>query len=58
MYLKLLKNNVKQGILNLNLPDGSHHRFGQSGIEADWFIRDEKAIKRIARDWEFELGQT
>lgn len=58
MYLKLLKNNVKQGILNLHLPDGSHHRFGQSGIEADWFIRDEKAIKRIARDWEFELGQT
>ena len=58
MYLKLLKKNVTQGILHLYLPDGSSHHFGKSGQEAHWYIRDEQAIKRIARDWEFELGQT
>lgn len=58
MYLKLLEKNVQKGILNLYLPDGSTHRFGSSGEEAHWYIRDEKAIYRVARDWEFELGQT
>ena len=58
MYLKLLKKHIKNGILHLHLPDGSTHTFGDSGIEANWYIRDEKAIVRVARDWEFELGQT
>ena len=58
MYLKLLEKHFKQGTLHLYLPDGSNHVFGQGAPEAHWYIRDEKAIKRIARDWEFELGQT
>ena len=58
MYLKLLKHNIKNGILHLHLPDGSVHTFGDHGLEAHWFIRNEKAIIRIARDWEYELGQT
>lgn len=58
MYLKLLKHHITEGILNLHMPDGKTHRFGNSGLEVNWYIRDEKAILRIARDWEFELGQT
>lgn len=58
MYLKLLEKHVKEGIIHLHLPDGSTHTFGDSGLEAHWHIRNEKAIMRIARDWEFELGQT
>ena len=40
------------------MPDGSVQTFGNSGLEAHWYIRDKKAMARIARDWEFELGQT
>jgi len=58
MYLELLKKHVQQGILHLHLPDGQVHHFGHQGMEVNWYIRDENAIKRIARDWEFELGQT
>lgn len=58
MYLKLLKKHITEGVLHLHLPDGSTHTFGDQGIEANWYIRDEKAIIRVARDWEYELGQT
>jgi cyclopropane-fatty-acyl-phospholipid synthase len=58
MYLKLLDRHIKQGILHLHMPDGQTHTFGTHGLEVNWYIRDEKAIRRIARDWEFELGQT
>ncbi len=58
MYLKLLEKRVKKGILHLHLPDGKTYSFGQSGREAHWHILKEQAIKRIAMDWEFEMGQT
>lgn len=58
MYLKLLEKNIKQGILNLHLHDGRSYTFGRDGVEANWNIKDESAIKRIARNWEFELGET
>ncbi len=58
MFLKLLQKNVKQGILNLHLPQGESYRFGQQGLEANWVINDEQAINRIASDWEYELGET
>lgn len=58
MFLRLLQNHVKEGILHVHLPDGTTRTFGDSGPEAHWHIRDKRAMGRIARDWEFELGQT
>lgn len=58
MYLRLLDRNVKEGIINLHLPSGRTHRFGNYGLEVDWIIHDEETIHRIARDWEYQLGET
>ena len=58
LYLKLLEKNLKQGILHLTLPDGKTHTFGEGGREAHWVFRDTAALMRVARDWEFELGET
>ena len=58
MYLKLLKKHIRQGTLHLHLPDGSVHDFGSGAPEARWIIHDERAIRRVARYWEYELGQT
>lgn len=58
MYLKLLKTHITQGILHLHLPQGKVHTFGSSGKEVNWHVTSEKAIRRIALDWEFQLGQT
>lgn len=58
MYLSLLGKHIKQGTLHLHLPDGKTHSFGEGGTEAHWYVRSEKAMMKIARDWEFELGQT
>ena len=58
MFIKLLERHIKWGILHLYLPDGSQRRFGQDGPEAHWHIREPGAMGRIAKDWEFELGET
>ena len=58
MFLKLLKKHIQQGILHVHMPDGSDHRFGSSGTEAHWYLRSPSALTRIARNWEFELGQS
>jgi cyclopropane-fatty-acyl-phospholipid synthase len=58
MYLKLLEANIKQGILHLHLPQGKVHTFGSEGKEVNWHVTNEKALRRIALDWEFQLGQT
>jgi cyclopropane-fatty-acyl-phospholipid synthase len=58
MYLKLLEHGIKDGIINLYMPDGSTHRFGDHGLEAHWYIKDERCIKKIAKDWEWQLGET
>jgi cyclopropane-fatty-acyl-phospholipid synthase len=58
MYLNLLNRHIKKGVLYLHLPDGKEYRFGSGGTEAHWYVRDENAMQRIARDWEFELGET
>jgi cyclopropane-fatty-acyl-phospholipid synthase len=58
MYLKLLEQNVKAGLLHLHLPNGRNYTFGQGGVEAHWHIADDETMQRIARDWEFELGET
>lgn len=58
MFIKLLQNNVKQGIIHLHMPDGKVYRFGDEGLEAHWMIKGDHVIQRIARDWEFQLGET
>jgi cyclopropane-fatty-acyl-phospholipid synthase len=58
MYLKLLEKHIKEGILHLHLPQDKVYTFGSSGTEVNWHFTSEKAIKRIALDWEFQLGQT
>ena len=57
MFLKLLERHIRTGILHLHLP-GRDYTFGHHGVEAHWYIHDESTIARIARDWEFELGET
>jgi cyclopropane-fatty-acyl-phospholipid synthase len=57
MFLKLLEQHIKQGILHLHLP-GRDFTFGHQGTEAHWHIANDKVLGRIARDWEFELGET
>src|SRR5690606_37452714 len=58
MYLTILKQRIKEGILHLHLPDGSSQRFGDRGPEAHWYLRHEQALRRIAANPAFELGQT
>lgn len=58
MFIELLERHITWGILHIYLPDGSQQRFGQSGLEAHWHIHEQSTMRRIARDWEFELGET
>ena len=58
MYQKLLEENVREGVIHLHLPNGKHHRFGRRGREAHWIMNSERVIKKIARDWEYQLGET
>ncbi len=58
MYLELLDCGIKEGIINLYLPTGRTYHFGDKGIETNWVIKSEDTIKRIARDWEYHLGET
>ena len=58
MYMKLLEDGVRNGIINLHLPDGKSYRFGGHGIEAHWHAKSENVIKKIAKDWEWQLGET
>ena len=58
MYLDLLKKGVRHDIIHLHLPDGNTYQFGDHGREAHWIIKNENVIRRIARDWEWELGET
>lgn len=53
MFLKLLKDNVKHGVINLHMPGGQNYRFGNNGLETHWNIKSEKVIQTIAKDWEF-----
>lgn len=58
MYLDLLEKGVSDGIIHLHLPNTKSYQFGDHGLEAHWNIKNEKVIRRIARDWEWELGET
>ncbi|MCK4709606.1 MAG: class I SAM-dependent methyltransferase, partial [Gammaproteobacteria bacterium] len=58
MFVKLLQNNVKQGVIHLHMPEGKVYRFGNDGLEAHWVINSDRVIHSIATDWEFQLGET
>lgn len=58
MFERLLADNVRQGILNLHMPGGKTYRFGSSGTEVHWVIKHPDVMRRIARDWEYQLGET
>lgn len=58
MFQRLLADNIRQGILNLHLPEGQSYRFGTRGPEVHWVINQPGVIQRIAEDWEFQLGET
>jgi len=58
MFLELLGAYVKEGQIRLHLPDGQEKTIGAAAPPVDWFIRDDRAISRIGRDPEFELGET
>lgn len=58
MYRKMLEKNIRDGVLNLQLPSGERLRVGKQGREASWVIHSNSALRRIARDWDYELGET
>ena len=58
MYLKLLEQNIRAGILHLHLPNGRNYPCGRDGLAAHWHVKDDAAMPRSARDWEYELGET
>jgi 2-polyprenyl-3-methyl-5-hydroxy-6-metoxy-1,4-benzoquinol methylase len=54
----LLEEHVRQGTLNVQLPDGTRRRFGSGQPEASIVFTDPATIRRIAYDPGFEFGQT
>ncbi len=58
MYLDFLKRGIRNGIIHLQLPDGTVYQIGDHGREANWIISKEDVIRRIVRDGEWELGET
>ncbi len=58
MYQKLLSHGLREGVINLCLPEGKSYRFGSRGREVTWVVKDEATIGKIARNWEFQLGET
>ncbi len=58
MFLTLLEQHIHHGTLNVRLPTGECHRFGEGGTEVNWVINSERALAAIARDWELQLGET
>lgn len=58
MYLELLDRNIKYGQLELRLPNGQRHKFGDHGPSVQWNIHSHDTMKRIVTDWEYELGET
>lgn len=58
MYLKLLRKGISYGQMTLRLPAGEVHHFGDHGPHITWIMHDKNTIRKIARNWEFELGET
>ena len=48
---------IGEGILTLTTPEGTRHRFGTAGPEADLQIRDWRLLPRLARRGDVGLGE-
>ncbi|OYW89680.1 MAG: cyclopropane-fatty-acyl-phospholipid synthase, partial [Pseudomonadales bacterium 32-61-5] len=48
---------ITDGILTLTTPEGTRHRFGTSGPEADLQIRDWRLLPRLALRGDVGLGE-
>ena len=48
---------ISDGILILTTPEGTRHRFGSTGPEADLQIRDWRLLPRLARRGDVGLGE-
>ena len=58
LFLWLLESNVRYGQLTVIMPDSKSYCFGEQGPSVTWVLNDRRAVSRIARNWEFELGET
>ncbi|MGM0554183.1 MAG: class I SAM-dependent methyltransferase [Pseudomonadota bacterium] len=58
MIERLLEQYMRHGTLVIRAPDGSQRRFGQGEPEVTLDVHDKSALRRIARDPGFEVGQT
>jgi cyclopropane-fatty-acyl-phospholipid synthase len=58
MYLKLLERGIRQGTLELQVGSGERYRFGDSGPQVNWWLRNHATGNRIARNYELQLGET
>ena len=58
MIERMLEQYVRYGTLTLRHPDGTEQRFGSGEPEVVMRLHDAGALKRIARDPGFELGET
>ena len=58
MLVEYLENHVKQGTIHIYLPNGKMRVVGQGEPEAQWVFEDERAMGRILRDPDLELGET
>ncbi|WP_019024691.1 MULTISPECIES: cyclopropane-fatty-acyl-phospholipid synthase family protein [unclassified Thioalkalivibrio] len=58
MIERMLNEYMRHGTLILREPDGSERRFGQGAPEITLQVHDRAALKRIARDPGFQLGET
>jgi hypothetical protein len=58
LFIEFLRQNLRHGSIQLAMPDGTHYVLGQGQPEAHWKFTDPKAMGRILRDYDLELGET
>ena len=57
-FIDYLRRNLRHGSIQLEMPDGTHYKLGHGQPEAHWAFTDPKAMGRILRDYDLELGET
>ncbi|WP_303908517.1 SAM-dependent methyltransferase [Thiohalomonas denitrificans] len=58
LFLRTLEKNLHRGSIEVHLPNGDRHRFGQEEPLVSWRFDDRRATGRIARVPELALGET
>jgi len=58
LFIEYLRRNLRHGSIQLEMPDGTHYVLGHGQPEAHWVFTDPKAMGRILRDYDLELGET